>query len=54
MCAAEGRLHHDTGVADDDEVDRVADLDMISPRFVAREPGGVIQVAGMPGTHQGL
>jgi hypothetical protein len=44
-----GFCNCDTGVADDEEVDRVADLDMISPRFVAREPGGVIQVAGMPG-----
>ncbi len=44
-----GFCNCDTGVADDEEVDRVADLDMISPRFVAREPGGVIKVAGMPG-----
>src|SRR5476651_1446644 len=44
-----GFCNCDTGVADDEEVDRVADLDMISPRFVAREPGRVIKVAGMPG-----
>jgi hypothetical protein len=44
-----GFCNCDTGVTDDEEVDRVADLDMISPRFVAREPGGVIQVAGMSG-----
>jgi len=44
-----GFCNCETGVTDDEEVDRVADLDMISPRFVAREPGGVIKVAGMPG-----
>jgi hypothetical protein len=38
-----------TGVADDDEVDRVADLDLISARFVALEPGKVVQVADMSG-----
>ena len=44
-----GFCNCDTGVADDEEVDRVADLDMISPRFAPREPGGVIKIAGMPG-----
>jgi hypothetical protein len=44
-----GFCNCDTGVADDEEVDRVADLDMISPRFAPREPGGPIQVAGMKG-----
>jgi hypothetical protein len=44
-----GFCNCDTGVADDEEVDRVADLDMISPRFVAREPGAAVNVAGMPG-----
>jgi len=44
-----GFCNCETGVTDDEEVDRVADLDMISPRFVAREPGGLIKVAGMPG-----
>src|SRR5471032_797277 len=44
-----GFCNCDTGVADDDEVDRVADLDLISERFVALEPGKVIQVAGMRG-----
>ena len=38
-----------TGVADDDEVDRVADLDLISPRFKPREAGRVVRVAGLPG-----
>ena len=36
-------------VADDDEVDRVADLDLVSAQFVALEPGRVIRIAGMPG-----
>ena len=44
-----GFCNCDTGVADDEEVDRVADLDMISPRFAPREPGGVTKIAGMPG-----
>jgi hypothetical protein len=39
----------DSGVADDYEVDRVADLDMITPNFVARAPGSVINVAAMSG-----
>jgi len=44
-----GFCNCDTGVADDDEVDRVADLDLMSERFVAREAGHVIRVADMPG-----
>ena len=44
-----GFCNCDTGVADDEEVDRVADLDMISPRFAPLEPGRVIKIAGMPG-----
>src|SRR4051795_10258345 len=44
-----GFCNCDSGVADDDEVDRVADLDLISERFVALEPGNVVQVAGMTG-----
>jgi hypothetical protein len=44
-----GFCNCDSGVADDDEVDRVADLDLISPRFAAREAGQVVQVAGMSG-----
>ena len=38
-----------TGVADDDEVDRVADLDLISPRFAPREAGQVVRLADMSG-----
>ena len=44
-----GFCNCDTGVADDDEVDRVADLDMITQTFVPRAPGGVIRVADMSG-----
>src|ERR1700710_460265 len=44
-----GFCNCDSGVADDDEVDRVADLDLISEKFVALEPGNVVQVAGMAG-----
>ena len=44
-----GFCNCDTGVADDDEVDRVADLDLISERFVPRGAGDVISVAGMWG-----
>jgi hypothetical protein len=38
-----------SGVADDDEVDRVADLDLMSERFAALEAGKAIRIAGMPG-----
>jgi len=44
-----GFCNCDTGVADDDEVDRVADIDLISARFAPREPGRVVGVAEMPG-----
>jgi hypothetical protein len=44
-----GFCNCDSGVADDDEVDRVADLDLVSERFAAREPGKAIRVADMPG-----
>jgi hypothetical protein len=44
-----GFCNCDSGVADDDEVDRVADLDLISPRFEARAAGQVVRVAGMSG-----
>jgi hypothetical protein len=44
-----GFCNCDTGVADDDEVDRVADLDLISARFAPREPGKAIRIADMPG-----
>jgi len=44
-----GFCNCDTGVADDEEVDRVADLDLISERFAPLEPGQAIRVADMPG-----
>src|SRR5215471_21557344 len=44
-----GFCNCDTGVADDDEVDRVADLDLISERFVPVAPGKVIRVGTMAG-----
>jgi hypothetical protein len=44
-----GFCNCDTGVADDDEVDRVADLDLISLRFAPVEAGNVVRLAGMAG-----
>jgi hypothetical protein len=44
-----GFCNCDTGVADDEEVDRVADLDLISQRFVPLRQGEAIRIAGMPG-----
>src|SRR4051812_22639243 len=44
-----GFCNCDSGVADDDEVDRVADVDLISARFEPLAPGNVVQVAGMSG-----
>ncbi|MCC8981315.1 hypothetical protein [Bradyrhizobium acaciae] len=44
-----GFCNCDGGVADDDEVDRVSDVDMITPRFAPLKAGDVIDVAGMPG-----
>jgi hypothetical protein len=44
-----GFCNCDTGVADDDEVDRVADLDLISPRFVPLAAGQMVRVADMAG-----
>src|SRR4051812_28177627 len=44
-----GFCNCDLGVADDDEIDRVADLDLISPRFAADEPGKVVRLADMTG-----
>ena len=44
-----GFCNCDSGVADDDEVDRVADVDMISPRFVPLNTGDIVAVADMPG-----
>jgi hypothetical protein len=38
-----------TGVADDDEVDRVADLDLISAQFAPREAGRAVHVGGLAG-----
>jgi hypothetical protein len=44
-----GFCNCDTGVADDDEVDRVADLDLISERFAPREAGRVVRLADLSG-----
>src|SRR3954467_1995864 len=44
-----GFCNCDSGVADDDEVDRVADLDLISERFVPIEAGHPIQLAEVRG-----
>jgi len=44
-----GFCNCDTGVADDDEVDRVADLDLISERFVPVEAGKVVRLADIAG-----
>jgi hypothetical protein len=44
-----GFCNCDAGVADDDEVDRVADLDLLSERFAPLQAGNVIRVADMPG-----
>jgi hypothetical protein len=44
-----GFCNCDRGVADDDEVDRVADLDLLSEHFAPRAPGDVIAVADMSG-----
>jgi hypothetical protein len=44
-----GFCNCDTGVADDDEVDRVADLDLISEKFSPLAPGKVVRVDDMSG-----
>jgi hypothetical protein len=44
-----GFCNCDSGVADDDEVDRVADLDLMSQRFRPLEPGKVVRIADMSG-----
>jgi hypothetical protein len=44
-----GFCNCDSGVRDDEEVDRVADLDLMSERFVPLEPGRAVRVADMPG-----
>ncbi len=47
--AKRGFCNCETGVADDDEVDRVTDIDLISPRFRAIAPGTAVSVAAMHG-----
>jgi len=44
-----GFCNCDRGVADDDEVDRVADLDLMSEHFAPRAPGDVVRIADMSG-----
>jgi len=44
-----GFCNCDSGVADDDEVDRVADLDLLSERFAPLQAGNVVRVADMSG-----
>jgi hypothetical protein len=44
-----GFCNCDRGVADDDEVDRVADLDLMSEHFAPLAPGDMAQLADMPG-----
>jgi hypothetical protein len=44
-----GFCNCDSGVADDDEVDRVADLDLMSAGFVPLEAGKVVRIAEMTG-----
>jgi hypothetical protein len=44
-----GFCNCDRGVADDDEVDRVADLDLLSERFAPIAPGDVVRIADMAG-----
>ena len=40
-----GFCNCDAGVADDDEVDRVADIDLISPRFAPLADGTTVRLA---------
>jgi hypothetical protein len=44
-----GFCNCDRGVADDDEVDRVTDLDLISPRFAATAPGREVDIGDLRG-----
>src|SRR5262249_47033361 len=44
-----GFCNCDRGVADDDEVDRIADLDLMSEHFAPLAPGDVVGVADMTG-----
>jgi hypothetical protein len=39
----------DSGVADDDEVDRVADLDLLSAQFAPLAPGQMVRLADLSG-----
>ncbi|GGI33091.1 hypothetical protein [Bradyrhizobium guangdongense] len=47
--AKRGFCNCDSGVADDDEVDRVADIDLITPRFRPTAPGELVHVGEMHG-----
>ncbi|MBR0852187.1 hypothetical protein JQ543_30940 [Bradyrhizobium diazoefficiens] len=47
--AKRGFCNCDRGVADDDEVDRVADIDLINPRFAAAAPGEAMGLGDMRG-----
>lgn len=47
--AKRGFCNCDRGVADDDEVDRVADVDLISERFAAVAPGEEMDIGEMRG-----
>jgi hypothetical protein len=47
--AKRGFCNCDSGVADDDEVDRVADIDLINPRFAAVAPGEEMGLGEMRG-----
>ena len=47
--AKRGFCNCDRGVADDDEVDRVADIDLITPRFAAVAPGEEVGLGEMRG-----
>ena len=44
-----GFCNCDTGVADDYEVDRVSDLDLMSQRFAPQQAGKVIRISDMTG-----
>jgi hypothetical protein len=44
-----GFCNCDRGVTDDDEVDRVADLDLMSQHFAPLAAGDIVRVADMPG-----
>ncbi len=47
--AKRGFCNCDRGVADDDEVDRVADIDLIRSRFAAMAPGEEVSIGDMRG-----